>query len=80
MATAEAEQGVTVAHLWTNGRRRVDNTQGGGDLIYPRNRRTDGAAWVAAHACGEWDNSARRQSGRVGMRLCDAEAQRQRAP
>jgi hypothetical protein len=76
-AAAEAEQGVTVAHLWTNGRQRADNMQGGGSLIYPCNRRTDEAAWVAAHACGEWDSSVWRQSGRVGVRSHDAEAHRQ---
>jgi hypothetical protein len=37
-----------VAQLWTNGRWRANNMQGGGGLIYPRNQRTDGAAWVAA--------------------------------
>jgi hypothetical protein len=31
----------------------------GRGLIYPRNRRMDVAAWVAAHACGEWDSHIR---------------------
>jgi hypothetical protein len=55
MATAaEAEQeGWTAAHLWTNGRWRADNMQGGGGLIYQHNQRTDEASWVAARACGE---------------------------
>jgi uncharacterized protein YraI len=70
----EAEQGVTVAHLGTNGWRRADNMQGGGGLIYSSDRRLDGVAWVAARACGEWDSSARWQSGRVGVRLRDTEA------
>jgi hypothetical protein len=51
--------GVMAAHLWTNGRWRADDMQGGGGLLYLCNQRTDRAAWVVARACGEWDSLVR---------------------
>jgi hypothetical protein len=39
--------------------------QGGGGLIYPRNRRTDRTPRMAARACMGWDSLAWRQGGRA---------------
>jgi hypothetical protein len=53
--------------------------QGGGGLIYEHNRRTDGAAWVAARVWGMGPLGTT-QRGKVGVRLHGAEEQRQWVP
>jgi hypothetical protein len=60
VAAAEAEQGGDDSSPVDQRTAEGGQYATGRGLIYLRNRRTDGAAWVATHTCGEWDSSVRR--------------------